>query len=184
VVSWVEAAGIAAAGSLTGVLIWLGGVASVFAVCAALGAVAAVVVFRLQVPALGAPEEHAPPVAAGLSASMRLAVRQPRLRLMLALLAAEAAVVGALDLLFVILAVTVLGRSQAWAGYLNSAYGMGAILAATVSVLLVGRRLGCRSWAQRSCSWRARRPRGRPGPGRDRGPAHGRRGEPCPAGRC
>jgi MFS family permease len=142
VVSWVEAAGIAAAGSLTGVLIWLGGVASVFAVCAALGAVAAVVVFRLQVPALGAPEEHAPPVAAGLSASMHLAVRQPRLRLMLALLAAEAAVVGALDLLFVILAVTVLGRSQAWAGYLNSAYGMGAILAATVSVLLVGRRLG------------------------------------------
>jgi hypothetical protein len=61
---------------------------------------------------------------------------------MLALLTAEAAVVGALDLLFVILAVTVLGRPQAWAGYLNSAYGVGAILAATVSVLLVGRRLG------------------------------------------
>jgi MFS family permease len=61
---------------------------------------------------------------------------------MLALLTAEAAVVGALDLLFVILAVTVLGRSQAWVGYLNSVYGAGAILAAGVSVLLVGRRLG------------------------------------------
>jgi MFS family permease len=61
---------------------------------------------------------------------------------MLALLTAEAAVVGALDLLFVILAVTVLDRSQAWAGYLNSVYGLGAILAAAVSVLLVGRRLG------------------------------------------
>jgi Cyclic nucleotide-binding domain len=118
-VSWVEAAGIAAAGALTGVLIWLTGVAGVFAVCAALGA-----------------------VAAGLSASVRLAVRQPRLRLMLALLTAEAAVVGALDLLFVILAVTVLGRPQEWAGYLNAAYGVGAILAAGVSVLLVGRRLG------------------------------------------
>ncbi len=35
-----------------------------------------------------------------------------------------------------------LGRSQAWAGYLNSAYGVGAVLAATVSVILVGRRLG------------------------------------------
>jgi MFS family permease len=44
--------------------------------------------------------------------------------------------------LFVILAVTVLGRPQAWAGYLNAAYGVGAILAAPVSVLLVGRRLG------------------------------------------
>src|SRR5690348_598088 len=142
VVNWVEAVGIAAAGALTGVLIWFGGVAGVFGVCAALGAVAALLVFRLRVPALAAPEEHAPPVVAGLGASARLAVRQPRLRLMLALLTAEAAVVGALDLLFVILAVTVLGRPQAWAGYLNSAYGVGAILAATVSVLLVGRRLG------------------------------------------
>jgi MFS family permease len=61
---------------------------------------------------------------------------------MLALLTAEAVVVGALDLLFVILAVTVLGRPQAWAGYLNSVYGVGAVLAAAVSVLLVGRRLG------------------------------------------
>ena len=61
---------------------------------------------------------------------------------MLALLTAEATVLGALDLLFVMLAVTVLGRSQAWAGYLNSAYGVGAMLAGAVSVFLVGRRLG------------------------------------------
>ena len=60
VVSWVEAAGIAAAGSLTGVLIWFGGVAGVFGVCAALGAVAALLVFRLRVPALAAPQENAP----------------------------------------------------------------------------------------------------------------------------
>src|SRR5690349_15155017 len=142
VVSWAEAAGIAVAGSLTGVLIWAGGLATVFAVCAALAAAAALLVIRLQVPALAAPPERAAAVAAGLSASVRLAAGQPRLRLMLALLTAEAAVVGALDLLFVILAVTVLGRSQSWAGYLNSVYGVGAILAAAVSVLLVGRRLG------------------------------------------
>lgn len=142
VISWVEAAGIAVAGSLTGVLIWLTGVAGVFAVCAALGGVAALLVLRLHVPALTTAEEQATPMAAGLAASVRLAVHQPRLRLMLALLTAEAAVVGALDLLFVILAVTVLGRSQAWAGYLNSVYGAGAILAAAVGVLLVGRRLG------------------------------------------
>ncbi len=73
---------------------------------------------------------------------LRLAGRQPRLRLMLALLTAEAAVAGALDLLVVILAVNVLGRSPAWAGYLNFACGAGAVLAATVSMMLVGRRLG------------------------------------------
>ena len=35
-----------------------------------------------------------------------------------------------------------LDRSQAWAGYLNAAFGVGGMLAATVSALLVGRRLG------------------------------------------
>jgi hypothetical protein len=143
VVGWVEAAGIAAAGSLTGVLIWFGGVAGVFGVCAVLSVVAALLVAGLRVPALAAPPQpDAALVAAGLAASVRLVLGQSRLRLMLALLTAEAAVVGALDLLFVILAVTVLGRPQAWAGYLNAAYGVGAILAAPVSVLLVGRRLG------------------------------------------
>jgi hypothetical protein len=140
VAGWVDAAGIAVAGSLTGLLIWLGGVAGVLAACALLGAVAALLVARLRVPSLAAPAEEGP-LAAGLLASVRLAARQPRLRLMLALLTAQSVVVGALDLLFVILAVGVLGRSQAWAGYLNSAAGVGAVLAAAVSVFLVGRRL-------------------------------------------
>ncbi len=142
VVGWVEAAGITTAGLLVGALISVGGVASVFAVCAALGVVAALLVARLRVPAPVSPPEGAQGVQPGLGECLELTVRRPRLRLMLALLTAEAAVVGALDLLFVILAVSVLGRSQAWAGYLNGVYGVGAVLAATVSALLVGRRLG------------------------------------------
>jgi MFS family permease len=86
--------------------------------------------------------EHGPALLAGLTDGLRLAVQRPRLRLMLALLAAEAVVSGALDLLFVILAVGVLGRSQAWAGYLNSAYGVGGMLAAAAGAMLIGRRLG------------------------------------------
>jgi hypothetical protein len=61
---------------------------------------------------------------------------------MMALVTADNIVVGALDLLVVILAVTVLHRSSGWAGYLQFAFGVGALLAATVSVALVGRRLG------------------------------------------
>src|SRR5215471_13839319 len=141
-VSWVEAAGIAAAGLLVGVLISVAGIASVFAVCAGLGLAAALLVARLRVPPLASSPERAPAVLADLGTSIRLTARQPRLRLMLALLTAEAVVVGALDLLFVILAISVLHRSQAWAGYLNSAYGVGAVLAALVSATLVGRRLG------------------------------------------
>jgi hypothetical protein len=142
VAGWLEAAGITTAGLLTGALIVLGGVAGVFAVGAGLGVVAALLVARLRGPALASPPAGAPGVRAGLGEGLGLTARRPRLRLMLALLTAEAAVVGALDLLFVILAVGVLDRSQAWAGYLNAAYGVGAMLAATVSALLIGRRLG------------------------------------------
>jgi Cyclic nucleotide-binding domain len=142
VVSWVEAAGITAAGLMTGVLIAAAGVAGVFAVCAGLGLAAALLVAGLRVPPLASSPEAAPAMLADLGASIRLTARAPRLRLMLALLTAEAVVVGALDLLFVILAISVLDRPQAWAGYLNSAYGVGAVLAAPVSAMLVGRRLG------------------------------------------
>ncbi len=142
VAGWVEAAGITMAGLLAGALISLGGVACVFAVCAGLGVFAALLVASLRVAPLASSPQGAPALLAGLGESLRLTARQPRLRLMLALLTAEAAVVGALDLLFVILAVAVLGRSRAWAGYLNAAYGAGAVLAATVSAMLIGRRLG------------------------------------------
>jgi MFS family permease len=142
VLGWLEAAAVAAAGLLAGVLISLGGVGSVFAVCAGLGLAAAFLVAGLRVASLASPEQREPTALAGVGEGLRLAARQPRLRLMLALLTADAVVVGALDLLIVILAISVLGRSQAWAGYLNFAWGAGAVLAATVSVVLVGRRLG------------------------------------------
>jgi hypothetical protein len=141
VVGWLEAAGVAAAGLLAGVLISLAGVGSVFAVCAGLGLAAGLVVTGLRVTALAA-EQDADGAAAGIGAGLRLAVRPPRLRLMLALLTADAVVLGALDLLVVILALTVLGRPPGWAGYLEFAFGVGAVLAATVSAVLVGRRLG------------------------------------------
>ena len=139
---WLEAVGAAAAGLLAGVLIWLAGVGSVFAVCAGLGMVAGLLVAGLRVAALGPAGQDAPAVVAGIGQGLRLAAGQPQLRLMLALLSADAVVVGALDLLVVILAISVLGRSQAWAGYLAFAFGAGAVLAATGSAVLVGRRLG------------------------------------------
>jgi MFS family permease len=141
-VGWMEAVSIAASGLLAGVLIAAGGVAAVFAVCAALGVGATVLVARLRVPPLAPSPERAPAVLADLRDSLRLTIRRPRLRLMVGLLTADAVVLGALDLLIVILAITVLGRPQAWVGYLNFACGVGAVLAATVSVTLVGRRLG------------------------------------------
>jgi MFS family permease len=146
VAGWLEAAGAAAAGLLVGVLISLAGVGSVFAVCAGLGLAAALLVtgrgWAGRVAGLAGAEQSTEEPAARAAEGLRLAVRQPRLRLMLALLTADAVVVGALDLLVVILALTVLGRPPGWAGYLEFAFGVGAVLAATVSAVLVGRRLG------------------------------------------
>jgi hypothetical protein len=142
VAGWMEAAGIALAGLLTGVVMALGGVALVFAECAGLGAIGTALVATLRVGTLAGSPQDAGAVLADLGEGMRLVARQPRLRLMLTLLTAQAMAVGSLDLLFVILAVTVLGRPQAWAGYLNAAYGVGAVLAALAGVFLVGRRLG------------------------------------------
>ena len=142
VAGWLEAAGAAAAGLVVGVLISLAGVGSVFAVCAGLGLVAALLVAGLRVAGLAGAEQGTEEPTAGAAEGLRLAVRQPRLRLMLALLTADAVVLGALDLLVVILALTVLGRPPGWAGYLEFAFGVGAVLAATVSAVLVGRRLG------------------------------------------
>jgi len=124
------------------VLISLARVGSVFVVCAGLGVVALLLVAGLRVAPLESPEQRGTGVLAGVGEGLRLAARRPRVRLMLALLAAEAVVVGALDLLVVILAISVLRRPQAWAGYLDFAFGAGAVLAATGSALLVGRRLG------------------------------------------
>src|SRR5690348_507437 len=59
VVAWVEATGIAASGLLAGALIALAGVGSVFAVCAGLGVVAALLTAGLRVPALASPPEGA-----------------------------------------------------------------------------------------------------------------------------
>jgi hypothetical protein len=91
------------------VLISLAGAGSVFAVCAGLGLLAALLVAGLQVVPLAA-EPGTVESAAGIGDGLRLAVRQPRLRLMLTLLTADAVVIGALDLLVVILALAVLGR--------------------------------------------------------------------------
>jgi MFS family permease len=141
---WLEAAAVAGAGLLAGVLISLAGVASLFAVCAGLGLVAVLLVTgrRRADRVTGPAAAEVEPAVAGVGEGLRLAARQPRVRLMLALLTADSVVVGALDLLVVILAINVLGRSSGWVGYLQFAFGMGALLAATVSVVLVGRRLG------------------------------------------
>jgi hypothetical protein len=61
---------------------------------------------------------------------------------LLLLLAAEWVVVGALDVLQVVLALDVLGLGRSGVGLLNTASGVGGVIAGGLVITLVGRRLG------------------------------------------
>src|SRR5262245_22411099 len=63
--------------------------------------------------------------------------RAPGPRSVLLVLASRAYVDGALDLLYVVVAVQVLGGGGADAGWMNTAYGAGAVLGAAASTMLI-----------------------------------------------
>ena len=66
-------------------------------------------------------------------------LRNPAARLMSLLIAAEYALVGMMDILLVVLALDILGMSDAGPGILNSAIGVGGIAGAALTFTLIGR---------------------------------------------
>jgi MFS family permease len=141
VLGWVESISIMAAGALAGVTMALAGVGLVFGLCAVLLVVAALLIAGLR--AQVRPRADVVPAAHRRIASAFLeAHRSGTARVLLGLLTAEFVVIGALDVLFVVLAIDVLGLGQSWAGFLNMAYGAGGVILGASAVLLLGRRLG------------------------------------------
>jgi len=85
-------------------------------------------------------ETSAPPGAsAHRGGSLRAVMKNPAARLMSVLVIAEHALVGMMDILLVVLALDVLGMSQAGPGILNSAIGVGGLAGAGLTFLLIGR---------------------------------------------
>ena len=76
----------------------------------------------------------------GASSNLLVAVRNPQIRVLLALHTFYFVLIGALDLLCVILAVNYLHMGPGGPGFLNAALGGGALLAGFVTAFLVGRR--------------------------------------------
>ena len=137
--SEVEALAVAAAGLLTALLLSFGP-GQVFVAGVALIGIAAVMVAPLPAVAMD---------SAGESTSVIEEVRDGiealsgagGARALVVLLAAQDVVLGGLDILFVVVAISVLHRDQSWVGYLNTAFGVGGLLVGAVGVLLIGRRL-------------------------------------------
>ena len=134
---WVENLGIAGAGLVAGLLLGVSDPAVTLGVSALLLLLAALAILPLRVPpAIGAGEE------ASAEGDHWSPLRDRTAGLLLGFLTVQWLVVGALDVLFVVLAVDVLDAGEAWVGYLQATFGVGALVASGVASVLVGKRLG------------------------------------------
>jgi Cyclic nucleotide-binding domain/Major Facilitator Superfamily len=150
--SWTESVSVLAGPAVAGLLLGLTGPGAVFAVMAGLLALSAVLVVRVRAGV--APDQPAGMalvlvgrawrpgelIRSGLEGFTTIA-RERLPRLSIGLLSARYLMVGALDVLLVVLAFEVLDLGSSGVGLLNSALGAGAVLGSTLAVLLVGRRL-------------------------------------------
>jgi MFS family permease len=139
-IGWIESVSIMVAGALVGVTLAVWSVGYVFAAATVLlaGAILLVAPLRARQPSRGTGGSVLAHVADGFAE----VYRSPPARLLVGMLAAEDVVMGALDVLFVVVAIDLLEAGQAWAGYLNTAYGAGGVLLGSLGALFVGRRLG------------------------------------------
>jgi MFS family permease len=132
---WIESVSMLAAPAAAAVLLAAGGAGTVFAVMAVVVLLAALVVAPLQSPALHQAEED----RGGTWEAISVTAREPATRAIVWLLGVESVAIGALDVLYVVLAVGVLHDSGSTAGYLNAAFGAGGVLGIAATVALVGR---------------------------------------------
>jgi len=75
-----------------------------------------------------------------LLTGLRALAGQPAALTLVLVLGAQYILLGALDLIFVVLAISVLGMGAGGAGYLTAAMGAGGVLAIVVTASIVGRR--------------------------------------------
>lgn len=108
---------------------------AVFAVMAVVVGAAAAAVWRL--PSVRTSVEEDPD---SVIDGLRATAREPGPRTMVLVIAAYYLVIGAFDVLAVVIAVELLGKSEAYAGYLSTAVGVGCVIAGSISLLVIGRR--------------------------------------------
>jgi MFS family permease len=129
---WIESAAVLAAPAAAGLILSVASPAAVFAVMAGVVLAGAVVVTPIAgPPAAAASEADDEPLRAVLAQAPGLLV---------GLLGAQYVLIGALDVLFVVLAIGVLDLGGSGAGYLNAAFGLGGTVGIAATVALVGRK--------------------------------------------
>jgi predicted MFS family arabinose efflux permease len=148
---WTEGAASLVGPAVAGLVLALSGPAAAVTVMAAMTALSLLLVARvagppaaIQAAAAGADADPnantGASITSGVRSNLATAFAHPQLRVLLTLHAFYFVLIGSLDLLCVILALSILHLGAGGAGYLNAALGAGALLAGFVTAFLVGRR--------------------------------------------
>jgi len=141
--SFVENAGIVLGPFVAGILLARGGPSVVYALFAAVALVSALLVARLHVPGedVDAKEQlHARDVLREAAGGFTFLFHNLHAGLVVLVLAGGSVVMGAIDVLVVAVAITLLGKGQGWAGFLSAAFGVGGLIGAALAIGLIGRR--------------------------------------------
>jgi MFS family permease len=138
--SWMENASVLIAPALTGVLLGVGGPALATAVLAACTLIGAFLVIRVPGPKPMAERGEGVSLTAEVRSSVAAVWRVPAVRTLVGVVGSQYILVGALDVLYVVLAITTLGMGESGAGYLNAAFGAGGVIGVAVTAALVARR--------------------------------------------
>jgi MFS family permease len=143
ITGWILSVGLIIAPAVAGLILEVSTPGAVYALGALCLAGAAVVVFPLRglVPPLARPEteRRRPGPIRELGEGARALTGEAATREVLLVLAATFLMVGAFDVLAVVLAVGVLGLGGSGAGYLTALHGAGAVIGAGTSFALIGR---------------------------------------------
>jgi MFS family permease len=146
---WNESVSALAAPALAGVLLAVAGPGWVFAVMAAFTFGSAALVAPLGERETDDEEledfveeegDEAEPVLGEILGGFKVIKQNPRVRLLVFLLAAQFVAMGALDVIAVVIALSLLHIGQGGAGYLNSAFGLGGVLSVVFTASLIGRK--------------------------------------------
>ncbi|MEA2509442.1 MAG: hypothetical protein QOG21_1524 [Actinomycetota bacterium] len=141
-VSTIESVSIFLGPAVTGLLLAFLAPGSVFGVMAVAELVGALAVLSISFRDTQAAERRS--IRTGLRASLiggfSVVFRDRDSRLLLTVVGTHFIEVGALDVLFVVLALGVLHIGRPGAGFLNSAFGAGGVIGSGLGILLIGRR--------------------------------------------
>jgi MFS family permease len=138
--SWMENASVLIAPALTGVMLGLGGPALATAVLAGCALAGAALMLGIPGPKPMSERSEGVSLTAEVRESVAVVWRVSAARTLVGVVGSQYILVGALDVLYVVLAITTLGLGEAGAGYLNSAFGLGGLIGVAVTATLVARR--------------------------------------------